>query len=86
MPCVIVAAHPEPIIETCFSLIGGRSVKSISDTMLRLKISAAVWEARGVYRKAKGQTDRVRSFREAASRFAELGRARDEARCLGRAT
>jgi hypothetical protein len=48
---------------------------------------AAVWEARGVHRKAKGQVDQAGAlFREAAARFTELGRTRDAARCLERAS
>jgi len=46
---------------------------------------AAVWEARGVHRKAKGQPEQAAAlFREAAARFAALGRLGDEARCLAR--
>lgn len=43
---------------------------------------AAVWEARGVLRHAEGnETQAVAFFKEAAERFAEAGRPRDEARC-----
>ncbi|HEX9775200.1 MAG TPA: BTAD domain-containing putative transcriptional regulator [Actinomycetota bacterium] len=43
---------------------------------------AAVWEARGVLRNAEGDEERaVAMFKEAAERFAEVRRPRDEARC-----
>ena len=43
---------------------------------------AAVWEARGVLRRAEGNEDQARAlFKEAADRFAEARRPRDEARC-----
>jgi len=43
---------------------------------------AAIWEARGVQRRAEGNAPRAASaFEEAASRFAALGRPADEARC-----
>jgi DNA-binding SARP family transcriptional activator len=43
---------------------------------------AAVWEARGVLRKAEGDGDQAAAlFKEAAERFAIVGRPRDEARC-----
>jgi DNA-binding SARP family transcriptional activator len=46
---------------------------------------AALWEARGVQRRAQGREERAHSaFSEAAARFAELGRPLDEARCLAR--
>jgi tetratricopeptide (TPR) repeat protein len=44
--------------------------------------AAAVWEARGVQRRAEGNEQRALSaFEEAASRYAALGRPMDEARC-----
>lgn len=47
--------------------------------------AAALWEARGVQRRALGQEIRaLAAFDEAASRYAELGRPRDQARCLAR--
>ena len=47
---------------------------------------AAVWEARGVHRAAQGNAEQASAlFREAAARFAELGRPGDQARCLTRA-
>ncbi|HKC46112.1 MAG TPA: BTAD domain-containing putative transcriptional regulator [Gemmatimonadales bacterium] len=47
---------------------------------------AAVWEGRGVQRRAQGQTDQAAGlFREAAARYAALGRRRDQERCLARA-
>ncbi len=47
---------------------------------------AAVWEGRGVQRRAQGQADQAAAlFREAAARFAALGRRRDQERCLARA-
>ena len=43
---------------------------------------AAIWEARGVQRRAEGNAPCAASaFEEAASRFAALGRPADEARC-----
>lgn len=43
---------------------------------------AAVWEARGVLRRAQGNEDEAAAtFREAAERFADAGWPRDEARC-----
>lgn len=47
---------------------------------------AALWEARGVLRRAEGHEDQaIGLFREAAATFAELGRRQDEQRCLARA-
>ncbi|NUP74486.1 MAG: SARP family transcriptional regulator [Sinomonas sp.] len=47
---------------------------------------AALWEARGVLRRAEGRHDQANALlREAAASFAELGRPNDEARCLARA-
>jgi hypothetical protein len=47
---------------------------------------ASVWEARGVYRLAQGSREQASAlFHEAASRFKELARALDQARCLARA-
>jgi hypothetical protein len=47
---------------------------------------AAVWEARGVHRQAQGDVAQASAlFQEAASRYAELGRAQGRARCLSRA-
>lgn len=46
---------------------------------------AAVWEARGVHRQAQGQTERaVAALDEAATRFGDLGRPLDQARCRAR--
>ncbi|WP_217697908.1 AfsR/SARP family transcriptional regulator [Sinomonas mesophila] len=46
----------------------------------------ALWEARGVLRRAEGHDDQANAlFREAASSFAELGRRQDQLRCLARA-
>lgn len=46
---------------------------------------AALWEARGVQRHAQGKEDRaLAAFDEAASRYEELGRRRDQARCKAR--
>ncbi|QPC91416.1 BTAD domain-containing putative transcriptional regulator [Mesorhizobium sp. INR15] len=46
---------------------------------------AAVWEARGVLRRAERSENRaMAAFEEAATRFAALGRPIDEARCLQR--
>ena len=48
--------------------------------------AAALWEARGVQRRAqKNELRAVAAFDEAATRYEELGRPRDQARCLGRA-
>lgn len=47
---------------------------------------AAIWEARGVHRRAQGHDEQAAAlFREAAARYASLGRRSDEARCLARA-
>ncbi|MET3520330.1 AfsR/SARP family transcriptional regulator [Mesorhizobium abyssinicae] len=47
---------------------------------------AAVWEARGAHRQARGESDQASALlREAAARYAELGRPRDQERCLARA-
>ena len=47
--------------------------------------AAALWEARGVQRRAQGHEVRaLAAFDEAASRYGELGRPRDAARCLAR--
>jgi DNA-binding SARP family transcriptional activator len=47
--------------------------------------AAALWEARGVLRRAQGNAARAAAgFGEAAARFAELGRPLDHARCLAR--
>ena len=47
---------------------------------------ASVWEARGVQRLAQGRREQAKAlFCEAASRFGDLARARDQARCLARA-
>jgi len=44
---------------------------------------AALWEARGVLRRAEGHEEQaIALFREAATNFAELGRRQDEQRCL----
>lgn len=46
---------------------------------------AAIWEARGVHRHARGENEQASAlFREAAARYAELGRPRDQERCLAR--
>ncbi len=46
---------------------------------------AAIWEARGVFRRAQGNADRAAAlFAEAAARYAELGRPLDQARCAAR--
>jgi DNA-binding SARP family transcriptional activator len=46
---------------------------------------AALWEARGVQRRAQGNEERAQAaFGEAADRFAELGRELDERRCRAR--
>jgi tetratricopeptide (TPR) repeat protein len=48
---------------------------------------AAVWEARGVQRRAEGNNEQAAAlFREAAARYGSLGRRGDEARCLDRAS
>ena len=48
---------------------------------------AAVWEARGVLRRAEGHDDQaVVFFAEAANRFAAVNRPLDQRRCLARAT
>lgn len=47
--------------------------------------AAALWEARGVQRRAQGKEVRaLAAFDEAASRYHELGRPRDRSRCLER--
>lgn len=47
--------------------------------------AAALWEARGVQRRAQNHEIRaLAAFDEAASRYHELGRPRDQARCLAR--
>ncbi|HVO72142.1 MAG TPA: hypothetical protein VMT24_18960 [Aggregatilineaceae bacterium] len=47
---------------------------------------AAVWEGRAVYRYAQGKVEQAAAlFREAAERYAVLGRQRDQERCLARA-
>lgn len=47
---------------------------------------AALWEVRGVLRRAEGHEDQaVALFREAATSFGELGRRLDQLRCLNRA-
>jgi DNA-binding SARP family transcriptional activator len=46
---------------------------------------AAVWEARGVQRRAQGNEEQAAAlFREAATRYASVGRQRDSERCLAR--
>jgi hypothetical protein len=46
---------------------------------------AAVWEARGVHRRAQGNEEQAAAlFREAAARYAAVGRQRDSERCLAR--
>jgi hypothetical protein len=46
---------------------------------------AALWEARGVERRAQGNEERaLAAFSEAAARFGELGRPDDRARCEAR--
>ena len=46
---------------------------------------AALWEARGVLRRAQGNEPRaLAAFGEAAARFAELGRVLDHGRCVRR--
>ncbi|WP_296744726.1 BTAD domain-containing putative transcriptional regulator [Mesorhizobium sp.] len=47
--------------------------------------AAALWEARGVQRRAQNKEVRaLAAFDEAAGRYEELGRPRDQARCLAR--
>ncbi|WP_448955227.1 AfsR/SARP family transcriptional regulator [Labrys neptuniae] len=47
---------------------------------------ASVWEARGVLRQAQGIEGQATAlFQEAAARFGDLARARDQERCLARA-
>ncbi|MGX5799807.1 BTAD domain-containing putative transcriptional regulator [Bradyrhizobium sp. Arg314] len=47
--------------------------------------AAALWEARGLQRRAQDKEVRaLAAFEEAASRYEELGRPRDQARCLAR--
>ena len=47
--------------------------------------AAALWEARGVQRRAQNNEVRaLAAFDEAASRYHDLGRPRDQARCLAR--
>lgn len=47
---------------------------------------AAVWEARGVHRRQQGNAEQASAlFREAAARYASLGRQRDAERCVERA-
>jgi DNA-binding SARP family transcriptional activator len=47
--------------------------------------AAALWEARGVQRRAQGKEMRaLAAFEEAANRYEALGRPRDQARCLAR--
>ena len=49
--------------------------------------AAALWEARGVQRRAqKSELRALAAFDEAAARYQELGRPRDQARCLARMT
>ena len=46
---------------------------------------AAIWEARGVQRRARGNAEQAAAlFHEAAARYLELGRVGDQARCLAR--
>ena len=46
---------------------------------------AAIWEARGVLRRAQGNEEQAAAFlREAATRFAAVGRQRDSERCRAR--
>jgi hypothetical protein len=46
---------------------------------------AALWEARGVQRRAQGKEDRaLAAFSEAAARFGDLGRPLEQARCQAR--
>ena len=47
--------------------------------------AAALWEARGVQRRSqRNEVRALAAFDEAASRYQELGRSRDQARCLTR--
>jgi tetratricopeptide (TPR) repeat protein len=47
--------------------------------------AAAIWEARGVFRRAQGNESRaVAAFDEAAARYAELCRPLEQARCMKR--
>lgn len=47
---------------------------------------ASVWEGRAVYRHAQGNVEQAAAFfREAAERYAALGRPRDQERCLAHA-
>jgi ATP/maltotriose-dependent transcriptional regulator MalT len=47
--------------------------------------AAALWEARGVQRRAqKNEVRALAAFDEAATRYEDLGRPRDQARCLAR--
>ena len=47
--------------------------------------AAALWEARGVHRRAlKNEVRAIAAFDEAAQRYGELGRPRDQARCMAR--
>jgi hypothetical protein len=47
--------------------------------------AAAIWEARGVFRRAQGNESRaVAAFGEAAARFAELCRPLEQERCMKR--
>ena len=47
---------------------------------------AAVWEGRAVHRRAQGNVEQASAlFREAAARYAALGRPLDQERCLARA-
>jgi DNA-binding SARP family transcriptional activator len=47
--------------------------------------AAALWEARGIQRQAQAnQVRALAAFAEAAARYEDLGRPRDQARCLGR--
>ena len=46
---------------------------------------AALWEARGVQRRAQNNEVRaLAAFDEAAARYDDLGRPRDQARCVAR--
>jgi hypothetical protein len=46
---------------------------------------AALWEARGVQRRAqKNEVRALAAFDEAAARYEDLGRPRDQARCVAR--
>lgn len=47
---------------------------------------AAVWEGRAAYRRAQGSAEQAAAlFREAAARYADAGRPRDQERCLAHA-